>query len=754
MSRRYDWGSWIALLLPLAGILPSVGAGVIDAADSIFHVHRIYALRLLLDHGELYPRWVSYFHLGYGYPIFNFYAPGSYYLGALLTYFGIGAPDAFNLISAFAWMIGSLGCYRLARRWLPTSPALLAALLWTYAPSRLFEVWEQGSLPQTLAAAFLPWLLLGIVNVVHNTHPRALLAIALPFAATLFTHQPTAVIAALASGVFSLMLVVSRMRDGWRTALAVAWRLGAGLALGAGIVGIFVVPALLELPYVDAVRGTADMIDVLRSGFLRPEQLFALQGAFDLTDLRRDLPKTFGLIAGLLAVVGVVALWMQHRRALALLLVGVVCLVALMLLPVSLPVWENIPLLAQLRFPERFLRIGVLPLALLGGASPLLVAERWRGAAWLVAGGMVCLSAIPSLVPTERFLTWDSLSAADEIRMEMDEYIWGSTSYNEFNPIWGARISLDPPSDLLRYRDQPLRIDIQQFDCPGGSFDLLGDTAYRFLILQPCTAAFRQYYYPGWVATLDGAPMDVEAEPELGLIRIALPAGEHTVTLRYGGTPTQAVGAVITLMSFALVVILLWMSRCQHDHASTARLSDPPSLGWRVGVAGGVACVGAALVFQLWVLPQTNWFRIVSPPDAPAAMVTRVDADFGGLFRLLGYHFDNPTSSPVRQVDIDLFWRAEQSITENYRPIVQLVDPDVTTAYAVSQPARPAAGHTIGWTPEYFASDPHLLTVFGFVQTAQARVSVQMVHAESGTPLLLPDGSDRLLLDAAVIVSG
>ena len=31
--------------------------------------------------GEPYPRWASNFYFGYGYPIFNYYAPLTYYLG-------------------------------------------------------------------------------------------------------------------------------------------------------------------------------------------------------------------------------------------------------------------------------------------------------------------------------------------------------------------------------------------------------------------------------------------------------------------------------------------------------------------------------------------------------------------------------------------------------------------------------------------------------------------------------------------------
>jgi hypothetical protein len=783
LELRHDRGMWIALLLPLTGILPSIGSGVIDAADSIFHVHRIYALRLLLDQGEIYPRWVSYFHLGYGYPIFNFYAPGSYYAGALLTYLGFDAPAAYNMVSAFAWMLGSLGCYLLARRFLPTYSALLAALLWAYAPSRLFEVWEQGSLPQSLATACLPWLLMGMHDAAKRPSLHALLGISLPFAAILFTHQPTAVIAMLTAAVYGTVLVLDKLHNRWRTAVHITWLLGGGLALGVGITAIFVIPAFLELRFIDAARGTADMFDVLRSGFLHPEQLFVQQGVFDLTDLRRDLPKTFGLVPGLLAAVGIVALSLQRRYKLALLLASAVALFAFMLLSISFGAWDIVPLLAQLRFPERFLRIGVVPLALLGGAALLLVSERWRGAGLIAVGGLVLIAAMPSLIPTERFLTWDSLSAVDEIRTEMNEYIWGSTSYNEFNPVWGESIALDAPDNLARYRDAPLHVNIQRFDCPGSSYESLGDTTYRFHMTEDCQVDFRQYYYPGWVVTLDNETVDAEPEPDLGLIRVPLPPGEYDVALHYGGTATQLAGALITGLSLVVVVALKWflqtswMPRLATEFSAVSKSEQeasarPPTpvgthnrsfvpltagdaqlpLRWQAVMFGAVTCVGLAVFVSAYLIPQTTWFRQVSPPDAPATMTTEVNAEFGELFRLLGYRLDGAANTPASEFGVELFWRAEQVITENYRPIVQLVDPDVTRAYAVSQPFRPAAGHTVGWTPEYFASDPHRLRLFEDADMVSARLSIQMVQSDTGAALLLPDGRDRLVLDVEFIL--
>ena len=107
---KLDYGLLLAALLPLIAILPTLnGDQVINTADGVFHVHRIFAMTTLMQHGDFYPRWIPYFHLGYGYPVFNFYAPLATWLSGVLGLIGISAPLAFSLIVALGWMVGSMG---------------------------------------------------------------------------------------------------------------------------------------------------------------------------------------------------------------------------------------------------------------------------------------------------------------------------------------------------------------------------------------------------------------------------------------------------------------------------------------------------------------------------------------------------------------------------------------------------------------------------------------------------------------------
>src|SRR5581483_5410645 len=88
----------------------------------------------------------------------------------------------------------------------------------------------------------------------------------------------------------------------------------------------------------------------------------------------------------------------------------------------------------------------------------------------------------------------------------------------------------------------------------------LGDTI-RVNATTPARVMFYTRYFPGWTATLDGAPVSIEPYGEQGLIALHIPAGVHTVTTRWGTTMPRVIGAVISLIALLAAFIFLWRTR-------------------------------------------------------------------------------------------------------------------------------------------------------------------------------------------------
>lgn len=767
LHLSFDPGYLIAALLPLIGLIPTFGDGIIKTADGPLHVQRMYAMSVLLEHGHLWPRWVSWFHLGYGYPVFNFYPPGVFYLGGLLGVLGISIPLAFNLVAALAWVLGSVGTYALAKRFLPASGALLAAALWAYAPSRLYEVWDQGSLPQMMAAACVPWIFLGLTLAAQRPSRRSLLALALPVAGMILSHQPITLITGLFIAPAALALPLAAT---WHNRQTFARRFACvmgGLALGAGLAAIFLIPLAAELRYVQAAAEAPDVIPYLRSNFLQPGQVFMQPPPVDLTDLRYKLPTTLGLAGGLLCALGLLALVKNRRWGLLAALVAALAFALFMMVESSLPLWQAVPFMAQLRFPERFLRVAAVFVAFGGGASLLLLPRRWQMAG-LAAGLVVVIAAgLPLAYPSHPFVNWPNLSALDEIRMEETEHTWGSTSYDEFNPVWGDLPGWDPAVEPEEYVTNPLRIVVNRLDMirqwPDLQVEQMDTAAMRVTVTSARPVRFRQFYFPGWTATLNGQPAPVYPEPELGQITVDVPEGTHIISLAYTGTTAQAIGALVTLASIGLVVGMALYPVIIRNRVGARRaspLQTPPAIAPatafppRHAALFALAIVTVALVNSLVITPSTLLFRRQSPPDQPAAMQTPVNATFGETFDLLGYTLEQTSAAPGGLLNVTLYWRAQRPLDKEYRPVVQLVNLSQTAAWAVSEPLFPGGGKTTTYTPDRFASDVHALRLFPDTPPYVGRISVQMVDSGTGEPLRLPDGADRLLLPALIRVTG
>lgn len=745
---RFDSGWLVAAIAPVIAILPTLnGDHVIDTADGVFHVHRIFAAATLMQNGDFYPRWIPWFHLGYGYPVLNFYAPLATHLGGLLGVVGISAPLAYSLVVALFWTVGSTGMYGLARRYLPPPAALLAAVLWSYAPSALQAVWNIGSIAQIAGSGILPWLFWAVTRAAEQPDRRHCGVLALAFGGLLLAHQPTTVLAALFIIPGAPFLCIWFARRQQQPLMPRLLCVGGGLALGAGVAMIFLLPMALEVSFIQITKVATNTADVLAASFLQPFQLFQQPTAPDMSDLNRRLPETIGLVNGLLAGLGLAALLWKRQWRLALVWGLAAAFVIYLVLDISTEFWVRVPLMSQLRFPGRALRIGTIFFALLGASSLLLLPRRWLGAAAASVSLMVMVAALPTLYPSRNLLDFSNLSAVDFINYELNTYSFGGTSYNEFKPLWGAGIPYDAPADIDEYREDPLRLRVYK-PAPEVVVRQVNDNTFEASADQPHNLRFRQFYFPGWAATIDGVAVEVFPEAEFGLLTASVPAGSHTIVLSRPGTFVENIAPLLTLVSLLLVVGLVFKGEARPiTAASTLRLSA------QAAIVVSVAIVGFALFNRFYIQPQTLWFRQQSPLNEPAAMQTAVNQSFGDAYELLGYTLHQERVTPGEWLNITLYWRALRTLDRYYPPIVQLVSPAADDAWGATGDfyiGEAAVKHQ----PGTFISDDYKLRIYADAPPYIGRISVQLRDGQMDELLPLADGSTRLLLPAAVRVQG
>ena len=158
---------------------------------------------------------------------------------------------------------------------------------------------------------------------------------------------------------------------------------------------------------------------------------------------------------------------------------------------------------------------------------------------------------------------------------------------------------------------------------------------------------------------------------------------------------------------------------------------------------GGIIAFAALNAFYL----QANVFRIVRIDGAPVYMQQDLSASFDDDVMLLGYTLAADYVAENEPLAIRLYWRREAALEHQYEPVVQLVDLQVSGAWAVSQPGNFEGGSLSDLAPGQFMSDGHKLKLNEHAPAYIGRISIQLMHAEEGGAFAkLPDGSDRYLL--------
>ncbi len=696
-------------LLALLAIWPLIiqGPPLQDDAvtDGPNHLYRFAELAWHIEHGDLYPRWFANLHYGFGAPLLNFYSPLSYYI--LLAWHGLGfsMPTAFLLGFATAITVAIFGMYVWVNAQFDNRPAgLLAAAAYGFAPYLYFSTLERAAHPEMWALALAPWLFWALLRLVRQPTCSNRVTLTLIYAALILTHNLSAVLFTPLLLVYGAVTLMTRP-TGLRRAIS---RLSLSLGHGVALAAFFVVPFLLESADVQLER--AARYDYSLS-FLAPSELFSAPLPFDRYHVRNPIPISLAWPPLLLALAALGVPVLRWRKMTAtrwsILANGVMFIILVFLIQdISAAVWAALPPMSIIQFPFRLVGPATFLLAWLAGAAiaMLPLAPRLPLAAGFVAGTFLFAQ------------TWTFHSAYDSFPAELtpEDIITaemtyprrvGATNLQEFLPKWVAEMPA-PDTLLPRYAETtfPSRLP----SLPPGVAVLdeqyaLNTMAVRYTALEAFDLTLYQFYFPGWVATLDGAPQPLGVSNPNGLITLALPAGEHTLLVALRPSPAQTAGNLLSLL--ALLALFVPLPR---RLASVAAATAP---------AASVASPAQPLVFVvLFVALLGLRISVIDRVETPFAYTarTRIEhplaVNFDGQLLLIGLAYPKSNTGPAGStMDVQLYWQALADLDRDYQVTVQLVDA-WGNRFGQSDNQHPGDVPTSRWEPEQYARDIHLLT--------------------------------------------
>ena len=580
--------SLFILLLP--AIQPLLTAKFTCGYDNTFHLWRAVQVGRCLRQGYLYPRWSPDMAHGYGFPLFIFHSPLTAYLAALLNLLGLSWPLAINATFVLGILLAGYFAFILARDLFGSAAGIVAAVAYVYAPFLAYDVFYRGSLSESFAWAFPPLVLWAVHRWSVRAERRFLLLTSLSLAGFILTHN---LFAFLFAPLFALwvFLEASLARD-WRVIGRGAL---AGL-LGLGLCAFFWLPGLAERGWVQTGRLLGTWVFDYRNNFINLRQLLAPPRVVDPSLINDWPPKALGLIPVLIALLALVR-WrrLDHptRCCLVLLLVSTVGF-ALLTLPISRPLWEHLPLLPYVQFPWRFLGPAAFCAALLASitfhaprSTPHVSRFTFHVSRFTSHVSRFTFPALIALLVLGN-LGWfyprhcsppADTSIAGMIAWERQTHTLGTTAKGEYLPVWVNRMPQDPALDAayaaVDAQTCPRRLPPESL--PAGAHILHADygPVEATVVLETPTsfrARYLAFYYPGWRVTVDGAPVPITPTEPDGLISFDVPAGRHTIHVRFGETPLRLLADAISFLSLTILLALTFLpSRFIHHISRLAQ---------------------------------------------------------------------------------------------------------------------------------------------------------------------------------------
>src|SRR3989344_5373073 len=524
--KKIFWPLLILFILALPLIYPFFTPGYFATHDGEWAIVRLAEMHREVKDMQLPPRWSHYLNHGFGYPLFLFTYPFPYYAGEFLHLIGIGFTDTIKLIFILSIVLSSITMYLLGNKYWGTWGGFISAVLFTFAPYRITNLFIRGSLGESLATIYFPLLFYLLSELVVRPSRTIVTLTVFSLATFILTHNATVVLFLPVLLVWVILLLFQGKKISAKNIKIVSIAFILSLTLSA----FFWLPALTEKKFValsvtPLTDKTAHFLSMFELASTNTSNIFS-----DKPHLAIGLLQLVMIVAALLSLYTLLKL--QKRKVFTSLAIFIIGFVSLgMVLPVSVYFWK-LPLLKDIDFPWRMLSVSSFLLAFGSGIVGQLKWGKWISL-------LVTIFALVSFV----------LPPLTHINKGNDYYATNdatTTSADELMPIW---VSIKPTN---RSEDAYL--------LSSGAMQTLEKTStiqnYEVAVSQSTEMMVNTVFFPGWRASIDSYPTQIKITP-VGLMSLSIPPGEHQIRLQFTNTPIRLIGNILSIGSL-FVIVILW----------------------------------------------------------------------------------------------------------------------------------------------------------------------------------------------------
>lgn len=520
----------LLLILPTFGLL--LQSGIHTMHDP--HVFRQYEFHQCAIEKIVPCRWAMNSGLGYGEPIFSFYGQLPYWVGELGVFLSGEILGGVKFAFIMSLVLSAWSMYAFSSRLLDRKSAMIASILYTYAPYRAVDVWVRGALPEALGFVFFPLILYYVDSIKNSKKTSHVLLLAMLIAGLILTHNLSAIMFLPFAGLWYL-LRLDKPRDFFAIPKYVI-----SAILGLLLASFYILPVIFESKLVtltDTVKGYFEY----QLHYVSIKQLFisrfwgyggSVWGPNDTMSF--SVGHVHWVAISILAIIFVRRL---EKNAAISLVLGTFAL--LLTHGRSEIIWKSIPGMEYIQFPWRFLTVAIFFLSLTVG---LLVKKSPR---WLIPVIMViAIGYSGSLFKPD---IWQKIT--DE--QVSSGRLWDegrSSSLNDYWPKYGMTV----PTTFAP--DNPIALSGEVIT--GSTYKSANSAGYTLIVnSKAAEVALPIVFFPGWLIDINGQPVTINPDKQLGRISFPLTYGEYRISAVFTDSKIRMLANITTIVSFSAIII-------------------------------------------------------------------------------------------------------------------------------------------------------------------------------------------------------
>ncbi|MBI2617174.1 hypothetical protein HYW55_03520 [Candidatus Gottesmanbacteria bacterium] len=524
---------------------------------------RIYEMAKSLSFGQFPVRWVADLGYGMGYPLFNFYAPLPYYIGAAFTFLGIDLLVATKLMIAIGVVLAAVFMYLLAREISGSElGGFLSSMLYLYGPYHAVQVYVRGAIGELYAYAFLPLFVWGVVLSYRQLFredeggqrlQQGVLIGSLGLSAVLLSHNVIGFITLLFTSIFILAVLLYGI---FRRKLFYCIPIFTIVLLAFGLSAFFVLPAFAE-KHLTKVEELIQGGSNFRQHFVFLSQLWdspwgyggSAMGYSDGMSFKiGKVHLFFGLLSFTLFLVNKRRIQLSIRQTIFyIIMCGLFLASIYSMLDISLPMYETVPFFPFIQYPWRFLVFTLFALSVF--SSLIFLSRKTRvDYVFLILACSLIIGVNGKYFRPKTIVTVTSNQYKDPFMLR--------NTYSKISDEYMPKEFIRPDgfiSESFNLISSPKGVGTIMMNTPT-------EKTFQMDTLTPQKIVTNIAYFPGWMVYV-GEEI-VRTQNSSGRVAFDISRGQTVVKVKLVSTPIQTVGNAISIFTvFLLLYVTLFWKR-------------------------------------------------------------------------------------------------------------------------------------------------------------------------------------------------